>query len=57
VVKYPYVNGEVHSYISDGLPMQKFFNRMWVLNDAAIRSTAKGALVMDTRAIGDDQTP
>ena len=57
IVKYPYVNGEVHSYISDGLPMQRFFNRMWVLNDAAIRSTAKGALLMDTRAIGDDQTP
>ena len=57
IVKYPYVNGEVHSYISDGLPMQRFFNRLWVLNDAAIRSTAKGVLLMDTRAIGDDQTP
>ena len=57
VVKYPYVNGEVHSYISDGLEMQRFYNRMWVLDDATIRSAAKGALAMDTRATSDDQTP
>jgi hypothetical protein len=57
IVKYPYVNGEVHSYINDVIPQQKYINRLVTLNDVAIRSTAKGALLMDTRAISDDQTP
>jgi len=58
IVKYPYVNGEVHSYINDVIPQQKYINRLVVLNDAAIRSTAKGSLVVDKRSLEttDDQT-
>lgn len=58
IKKYPYVNGEVHSYISDGIPMQKYANRLFVLNDIAIRSAAKGALLVDRNSLeeDDDQT-
>ena len=58
VVKYPYVNGEVHSYISDVIPQQKYINRLVTLNDVAIRSTAKGALLMDKQSLenNDEQT-
>lgn len=58
IVKYPYVNGEVRSYISDGIPMQKYANRLFVLNDIAIRSAAKGALLVDLNSMDedDDQT-
>lgn len=58
VVKYPYVNGEVHSYINDVIPQQKYINRLVTLNDVAIRSTAKGALLVDKRSLeeNDDQT-
>ena len=58
ICKYPYVNGEVHSYIADVIPQQKYINRLVTLNDIAIRSTAKGALLMDKRSLeeNDDQT-
>ena len=58
VVKFPYVNGEVHSYINDVIPQQKYINRLVTLNDIAIRSTAKGALLMDKQSLEnvDDQT-
>jgi hypothetical protein len=58
IVKYPYVNGEVHSYINDVIPQQKYINRLVTLNDIAIRSTAKGALIVDKRSLeeNDEQT-
>ena len=56
VVKFPYINGEVHSYISDVIPQQRYINRLVTLNDASIRAAAKGALVFDTRTFTDDQT-
>lgn len=58
VAKYPYVNGEVHSYINDVIPQQKYINRLVTLNDVAIRSTAKGALLVDLNSLeeDDDQT-
>ena len=56
VVKFPYINGEVHSYISDVIPQQRYINRLVTLNDASIRAAAKGALVVDTFGLGDDQS-
>lgn len=56
VVKFPYINGEVHSYISDVIPQQRYINRLVTLNDASIRAAAKGSLVVDTFGLSDDQT-
>lgn len=54
IAKYPYVNGETHSYIADVIPQQKYINRLVTLNDIAIRSAAKGALLVDKRTLEDD---
>lgn len=54
IKKYPYVNGEVHPYIGEGITMQKYANRLFVLNDAAIRSAAKGALLVDKNSLEED---
>lgn len=39
---FPYVNGEVHSFMGSFIDQQKFINRMVMINDYAIRSAAKG---------------
>lgn len=54
IEKYPYVNGEVHSYIADVIPQQKYINRLVTLNDIAIRSTAKGALLVDRNSLEEE---
>lgn len=39
---FPYVNGEVHSFMGSFIDQQKFINRMVMINDYAIRTAAKG---------------
>jgi len=39
---FPYVNGEVHSFMGGFIDQQKYINRMVMINDFAIRSAAKG---------------
>lgn len=39
---FPYVNGEIHSFMGSFIDQQKFINRMVMINDFAIRSAAKG---------------
>lgn len=39
---FPYVNGEVHSFMGTFIDQQKYINRMVMINDYAIRSAAKG---------------
>lgn len=39
---FPYVNGEVHSFMGSFIDQQKYINRMVMINDYAIRSAAKG---------------
>ena len=39
---FPYVNGEIHSFMGSFIDQQKFINRMVMINDYAIRTAAKG---------------
>lgn len=39
---FPFINGEVHSFMSSFKDQQKYINRMVTINDFAIRSAAKG---------------
>lgn len=39
---FPYVNGEVHSFMGSFIDQQKYINRMVMINDYAIRTAAKG---------------
>lgn len=39
---FPYVNGEVHSFMGSFIDQQIYINRMVMINDYAIRTAAKG---------------
>lgn len=48
---YPFLDGEVHSYISDLLDQQRFVNRLITLYDLIMRSSAKGVLLFPDESI------
>ena len=39
---FPYVNGEIHPFMSFFLDQQRFINRLVAINDMAVRSSVKG---------------
>jgi hypothetical protein len=48
---YPFLDGEIHSFVSDLVPLQRYTNRLVMLNDMILRSTAKGLLVVPRKAL------
>lgn len=42
---YPFINGEIHSFVSDVIDQQRYVNRLISLNDKLIQSSAKGVLL------------
>lgn len=48
---YPFINGEIHSFVSDILDQQKFTNRLISMYDWILRSSAKGVLLMPEGAL------
>lgn len=42
---YPFINGEIHSFVSDVIDQQRYVNRLISLNDKLIQSSAKGVLM------------
>lgn len=42
---YPFVDGEMHSYISDIIDQQRYVNRLITLYDFIMKSSAKGVLL------------
>lgn len=42
---YPFIDGELHSFVHDVIPQQKLINRSTVMQDYIIRSAAKGVLL------------
>lgn len=51
---YPFVEGEIHSYVHDVIPQQKLINRSTVEQDYIIRASSKGALLYDPRSFEDE---
>ena len=52
VVKaYPFIDGEVHSYVSDIIDQQRFVNRLITLYDLIMRASAKGVLLFPDECI------
>jgi len=43
---YPFLDGEIHSFVSDVLDQQRYTNRLIVMQDFIIRASAKGALLV-----------
>ena len=49
---YPFIDGEIHSYISDIIDQQRYVNRLITLYDFIMKSSAKGVLLFP-----DDSLP
>ena len=42
---YPFIDGEIHSFVSDIIDQQKFTNRLISMYDWILRASAKGVLL------------
>ena len=50
---YPFINGEIHSFVSDVIDAQRYVNRLVTIQDSITRASAKGALIVDKASLGD----
>lgn len=48
---YPFIDGEIHSFVDDVIDQQRFTNRLITLYDWVLRSTAKGVLLFPQEAV------
>lgn len=48
---YPFINAEIHSFVSDVIDTQRYVNRLINLNDFLLRTSAKGLLVVPEQAL------
>ncbi|MCD8266835.1 MAG: hypothetical protein LUC33_06745 [Prevotellaceae bacterium] len=54
---YPFVDGEIHSFVSDVIDQQRMINRLVTMYDMAIRSSAKGLMMIPREAIPEGMSP
>ena len=54
---YPFIDGEIHSFVSDIIDQQRYTNRLITLNDWVIRSSAKGVLMIPEDSVPAGMTP
>lgn len=54
---YPFIDGEIHSFVADVIDQQRYINRMITLNDLVIRVGAKGVLMVPDDCVPDHMTP
>ena len=50
---YPYIDGEIHSFVGDVIDQQRYANRLIVLYDWIMRASAKGVLLFPEDCIPD----
>ena len=43
---YPFIDGEIHSFVADVIDQQRYTNRLIVMQDFIIKASAKGALLV-----------
>lgn len=53
VKAYPFIDGEIHSFVSDIIDQQKFTNRLISMYDWILRSSAKGVLLFPQESVPD----
>lgn len=51
---YPFLDGEIHSFVGDLIDQQRYTNRLITLYDWVIRASAKGVLLFPKDAIPSD---
>lgn len=49
---YPFIDGEIHSFVSNLIDQQRYINRLISLNDFIIQASAKGVLLVPEEALG-----
>ena len=49
---YPFVDGEIHSFVGDVIDQQRYLNRLITLADFIMSSSAKGVLMVPEPALG-----
>ena len=53
---YPFIDGEIHSFVADVIDQQRYTNRLITLYDWVMRSSAKGVLLVPEESIPDGYT-
>ncbi len=48
---YPYIDGEIHSFVADVIDQQRYTNRLITLYDWVMRSSAKGVLLVPEECV------
>lgn len=51
---YPYIDGEIHSFVADVIDQQRYTNRLITLYDWVMRASAKGVLLFPEGSLPDD---
>lgn len=54
---YPFIDGEVHSFVADVIDQQRYTNRLITLYDWIMKSTAKGVLLVPSDCIPKGMSP
>lgn len=53
---YPFIDGELHSFVADVIDQQRYTNRLLTLYDWIMRASAKGLLLFPEECKPDDMT-
>lgn len=54
---YPFIDGEVHSFVADVVDQQRYVNRLITMTDFIMRTSAKGVLMFPEELIPENKTP
>ena len=54
---YPFIDGEIHSFVSDVIDQQRYTNRLITLYDWIMRASAKGVLLLPEDCLPDGTSP
>lgn len=53
---YPFIDGEIHSFVSDVIDQQRYTNRLIMMYDWVMRASAKGVLLVPEGSLPDNVT-
>lgn len=53
---YPFIDGEIHSFVADVIDQQRYTNRLITLYDWIMRASAKGVLMMPEDCLPDSMS-
>lgn len=53
---YPFVDGEIHSFVADVVDQQRYVNRLIMMYDFIMRASAKGVLLCPEDVLPDDMS-